>query len=100
MSGVVLSVCQTGLGKLVMGEEMVGLTRAFMYSGSPRMLVSLWEVNDLATPEFMKMFYKRLTHGDTTVGALRQAKLAMLQSETPAYRHPYFWAPFVLVGLQ
>jgi CHAT domain-containing protein/lipopolysaccharide biosynthesis regulator YciM len=97
---VVLSACPTGLGKLMRGEGMVGLTRAFMYAGSPRVVVSLWEVNDMATPEFMKAFYKGLTHGDTTTAALRRAKLAMLKSDTPAYHHPYFWAPFVLVGLQ
>jgi CHAT domain-containing protein len=97
---VVLSACQTGLGKLKRGEGMVGLTRAFMYAGSPRVVVSLWQVNDLATPQFMKAFYRRLTRGDTTTAALRRAKLAMLRSDIPAYHHPYFWAPFVLVGLQ
>jgi CHAT domain-containing protein len=97
---VVLSACQTGLGKLMRGEGMVGLTRAFMYAGSPRVVVSLWQVNDMATPAFMKAFYRRLTQGDTATAALRRAKLAMLRSDIPAYHHPYFWAPFVLVGLQ
>jgi CHAT domain-containing protein len=97
---VVLSACQTGLGKLMRGEGMVGLTRAFMYAGSPRVVVSLWQVNDMATPKFMKAFYRRLTQGDTATAALQQAKLAMLRSDIPAYHHPYFWAPFVLVGLQ
>jgi CHAT domain-containing protein len=97
---VVLSACQTGLGKLMRGEGMVGLTRAFMYAGSPRVVVSLWQVNDLATPEFMKAFYRRLTQGDSTTATLRRAKLAMLRSDIAAYHHPYFWAPFVLVGLQ
>jgi CHAT domain-containing protein/Tfp pilus assembly protein PilF len=97
---VVLSACQTGLGKLMRGEGMVGLTRAFMYAGSPRVVVSLWQVNDMATPAFMKAFYRRLTQGDTATAALQRAKLAMLRSDIPAYHHPYFWAPFVLVGLQ
>jgi len=97
---VVLSACQTGLGKLVKGEGMVGLTRAFLYAGSPRVVVSLWEVNDLAMPEFMKKFYDGIRRGENAATALRRAKLAMLQSDSPAYHHPYFWAPFVLVGLQ
>jgi CHAT domain-containing protein len=97
---VVLSACQTGLGKLMRGEGMVGLMRSFMYAGSPRVVVSLWQVNDMATPAFMKEFYRRLTQGDTATAALQRAKLAMVRSDIPAYHHPYFWAPFVLVGLQ
>ena len=96
---VVLSACQTGLGKLVKGEGIVGLTRAFMYAGTPRVAVSLWEVNDLATAEFMQRFYQHIKAGQLTADALRAAKLAMIHSDTSAYRHPYFWAPFVLVGL-
>jgi CHAT domain-containing protein len=97
---VVLSACQTGLGKLVKGEGMVGLTRAFMYAGTPRVAVSLWSVNDLATAEFMKQFYRHMRDGQSPGDALRLAKLDMLHSGIPAYRHPYFWAPFVLVGLE
>jgi CHAT domain-containing protein len=95
---VVLSACQTGLGKLVRGEGMVGLTRAFLYAGSRRVAVSLWEVNDLATADFMKSFYEHM--GSTSpAAALRAAKLAMIHSTSPAYRHPYYWATFVLTGL-
>src|SRR5712692_12084801 len=53
---VVRSACQTGLGRVIRGEGMVGLTRAFLYAGSPRVAVSLWKVSDLATPEFMRAF--------------------------------------------
>jgi CHAT domain-containing protein len=95
---VVLSACQTGLGKLVHGEGMVGLTRAFLYAGSRRVAVSLWEVNDLATADFMKSFYEHMATA-SPAAALRAAKLAMIHSPSPAYRHPYFWAPFVLTGM-
>jgi CHAT domain-containing protein/tetratricopeptide (TPR) repeat protein len=95
---VVLSACQTGLGKLVKGEGMIGLTRAFLYAGSARVVVSLWEVNDLATAEFMRIFYQKMKDGITPGLALRGAKLEMMHSGSAAYRHPYFWTPFVLVG--
>ena len=95
---VTLSACQTGLGKLVQGEGVVGLTRAFLYAGAARVAVSLWEVNDLATARLMESFYRRMKAGDRPAEALRQAKLEMLRAEPTAWRHPYFWAPFVLVG--
>jgi CHAT domain-containing protein len=94
---VVLSACQTGLGKLVRGEGMVGLTRAFLYAGARRVAVSLWEVNDLATADFMKSFYQNMK-GAAPAMALRDAKQAMIHGASPAYRHPYYWAPFVLTG--
>ena len=96
---VVLSACQTGLGKLVKGEGMVGLTRSFLYAGSSRIAVSLWEVNDMAIAELMESFYHGMRGGAPPAAALRAAKLAMLASARPAYRHPYFWAPFVITGL-
>ncbi len=94
---VVLSACQTGLGQLIRGEGMVGLTRAFLYAGSQRVVVSLWEVNDVATADFMKSFYANMRNA-SPAAALRAAKLAMIHSSSPAYRHPYFWAPFILTG--
>jgi CHAT domain-containing protein len=75
------------------------LTRAFLYAGSPRVVVSLWEVNDVATAEFMKSFYQHMNGGAAPSLALRQAKLDMLHSGPVAYRYPYFWAPFTLVGI-
>jgi CHAT domain-containing protein len=96
---VVLSACQTGLGKLVKGEGMVGLTRSFLYAGSSRIAVSLWEVSDMATAELMESFYRGMRGGAAPAAALRDAKLNMLKSARPAYRHPYFWAPFVITGL-
>lgn len=93
---VALSACQTGLGNLVRGEGMVGLTRAFLYAGARRVAVSLWDVNDLTAPDFMLSFYRRLSQGEDPASALRSAKVEMLQSDSPVRTHPYFWAPFVL----
>jgi CHAT domain-containing protein/tetratricopeptide (TPR) repeat protein len=93
---VVLSACQTGLGNLVRGEGMVGLTRAFLYAGARRVAVSLWDVNDLTAPEFMLSLYSRLRQGEAPAAALRSAKVAMLHSGSSVRANPYFWAPFVL----
>jgi CHAT domain-containing protein len=94
---VVLSGCQTALGKQLRGEGLIGLTRGFMYAGSPRVLASLWQVNDVATAELMKLFYegvlgKRLRPAD----ALRHAQIAMWRK--PNTGPPYFWSAFVLQG--
>ncbi len=101
---VVLSACETGLGKIVSGEGVVGLARAFMYAGSGSVCVSLWKVADLATADFMEAFYRQLLHGRHQDGApvhkaeaLRQAKLEAIDAGGRT-AHPYFWAPFVLVG--
>src|SRR5215472_14112894 len=92
------SACRTGLGKVVRGEGMIGLTRAILCAGSSRVLVSLWEVNDLATPALMKSFYTKLRAGQSVAEALREAKITMIHSDRPAQRHPHFWAPFVVSG--
>jgi CHAT domain-containing protein len=96
---VMLSACETGLGKEKRGEGVMGLTRAFMYAGAPTVGVSLWSVADKSTADLMTDFYKRLlTAGDTTTSssALRGAQLAMIAGKK--YSAPFFWAPFVLVG--
>ena len=94
---VVLSACQTGLGKLVRGEGMVGLTRAFMYAGTPAVMVSLWSVSDISTATLMGEFYKNLVKGKLNkTDALRKAQLTMLKDEK--FAHPFYWAPFVLFG--
>jgi len=95
---VVLSACQTGLGKLMRGEGIAGLTRAFLFAGTPRVVASLWNVNDAATTDLMKAFYKKMKDGLTPARALQAAKLQMMRSGIAAYRTPYFWAAFVLVG--
>ncbi len=94
---VVLSACQTGLGKLVRGEGMVGLTRAFMYAGTPSVLVSLWSVSDNSTSVLMGEFYKNLIRNKLSkTDALRKAQMTLLSDKKLA--HPFYWAPFVLIG--
>ena len=127
---VVLSGCETGLGKVSDGDEFVGLTRAFIYAGTPSVIASLWKVEDSSTARLMASFYKNLKTM-SKVKALRQAQLQLIrgdassdllarrgiggvgklgevpeakpQSPTPgpvsiSTSHPYFWAPFILVG--
>jgi len=96
---VMLSACETGLGKEKRGEGVMGLTRAFMYAGAPTVGVSLWSVADKSTADLMTDFYKRLLsagEGTTSSSALRGAQLAMISGKR--YSAPFYWAPFVLVG--
>jgi len=94
---VVLSACQTGLGKEIKGEGLVGLTRGFMYAGAARVVVSLWNVNDKATSELMTKFYeKMLKEGERPAAALRAAQVEMLRQK--AWQSPYYWAAFTLQG--
>ena len=125
---VVLSACETGLGKLSSGDELVGLTRAFIYAGTPSVVASLWKVEDSSTAALMASFYRNL-RTMTKVEALRQAQLELIRgqassdllarrgvggigklgeipqakptsptSSVVSTSHPYFWAPFILVG--
>jgi CHAT domain-containing protein/Flp pilus assembly protein TadD len=91
---VVLSACETGLGKEVKGEGLMSLTRAFMYAGSPSVVVSLWNVNDESAADLMIRFYRHLQAGKTKSEALRQAQLETIRDNG----FPFFWAPFVLIG--
>lgn len=94
---VVLSACETGLGKDVKGEGLVGLTRGFMSAGSKSVVASLWKVDDRATAALMSNFYKfMLQDGMTPSAALRAAKLKVREEQ--AWRAPYFWAGFTLQG--
>jgi CHAT domain-containing protein len=94
---VVLSACQTALGKEVRGEGLVGLTRGFMYAGSPRVVASLWLVPSKATAELMKRFYRgMLLGGLRPAAALRAAQVAMWREKR--WSEPYYWAAFVLQG--
>jgi CHAT domain-containing protein len=95
---VVLSACQTGLGKLVRGEGLDGLARAFLFAGTPRVVVSLWNVNDVATADLMKAFYGKMKAGLPPAQALTAAKVEMIHSKIAGYQDPYFWAAFVLIG--
>jgi CHAT domain-containing protein/Tfp pilus assembly protein PilF len=101
---VTLSACETGLGsgyfaEVPAGDDYVGLTRAFLYAGSTMVLATLWEVDDASTLRLMRQFYGDLAEaagGEDKTGALTRAQRALLSSRE--YNHPYFWAPFVLVG--
>ena len=93
---VVLSACQTGLGREVRGEGLIGLTNAFLYAGTPSVMVSLWNVQDRSTADLMVKFYQELDRTQNKAEALRQAKLKLIQSGR--YAQPYYWAPFVLTG--
>jgi CHAT domain-containing protein/tetratricopeptide (TPR) repeat protein len=94
---VVLSACQTALGKEVRGEGLIGLTRGFMYAGTPRVVASLWKVDDVATAELMKIFYqKMLKENMRPAAALRAAKIAMMKQKR--WSSPYYWAAFELQG--
>jgi CHAT domain-containing protein/predicted negative regulator of RcsB-dependent stress response len=94
---VVLSACETGLGRDIRGEGLIGLTRGFMYAGAPRVVVSLWSVSDRATAGLMTGFYEQmLKSGKPPAAALRSAQLAMLKQ--PATQHPFYWAAFVVQG--
>jgi len=121
---VVLSGCETGLGQLSSGDELVGLTRAFIYAGTPSVVASLWKVDDASTAHLMSSFYRNLK-SKSKVESLRQAQLEMIRGKVDAQllaqrgvggvgklgkapgarssnsvtiAHPYFWAPFILVG--
>jgi CHAT domain-containing protein len=94
---VVLSACETGLGKNVRGEGLISMTRGFMYAGAKRVVVSLWSVNDAPTADLMVMFYRAmLKDGLPAPAALRQAQIEMWKSKRLSA--PFFWAGFVLQG--
>ena len=98
---VTLSACDTALGsgyfaEVPAGDDFIGLTRAFLFAGTPSVLASLWEVNDRSAGILMRSFYSQLHLADKAT-ALRRAQLNMRARRSP-YAHPYFWGPFVLVG--
>jgi CHAT domain-containing protein len=96
---VVLSACQTALGKHIKGEGLIGLTRGFMYAGAARVMASLWKVEDEATAELMRRFYDgMLGQGLSPAAALRAAQVSMWEGNKKRWRHPFYWAGFVLQG--
>jgi CHAT domain-containing protein len=95
---IVLSACRSGLGKNVRGEGIVGLTRAFMYAGAARIIVTQWNIDDEATAELMRFFYS-FQFGPQhmrPLAALRAAQIAMWRQ--PRWRAPYYWGAFVFHG--
>lgn len=94
---VVISACESGVGKQFKGEGLIALTRGFMYAGAARVVASLWRVNDSATAALMAEFYKEMfTNGKKPAAALRAAQLSI--SKHKRWREPYFWAGFVIQG--
>jgi CHAT domain-containing protein len=91
---VTLSACESGRNAVFAGDELVGLTRAFLGVGAATLVVSLWLVQDEATARLMEKYYERLREGVGPAQALRAAQLA-IKGEHP---HPYYWAPFILLG--
>jgi len=99
---VTLSACETGLargakGGFPQGDDLVGLSRAFIHAGTPSVVASLWKVSDEATVEMMRSFYRNL-QAMPKAEALQQAQLGLAKSSAMISSHPYFWAPFILVG--
>ncbi len=91
---VVLSACQTQIGKVSRGDEVVGLNRAFLYAGTPSVIASLWNVDDEATSILMEQFYSYLREGKSKAESLQLAQ----QDTRAKSSHPYYWAAFVLTG--
>jgi CHAT domain-containing protein len=89
-----LSGCATGLNVIAAGDELLGLIRGALYAGARSLLLTLWEVNDRSSAEFMTSFYKRLPSSKSKAEALAQASKEVRES----HPHPYHWAPFVIVG--
>jgi CHAT domain-containing protein len=99
---VTLSACQTGRNVVAGGDELLGLMRAFLCAGAASLVLSLWAVEDRSTEIFMTEFYRQLAAGEAKGVALRRAQAAFIRGQGAppdgAYSHPYFWAPFFLVG--
>lgn len=93
---VVLSACQTQLGELSAGDEVVGLTRAFIFAGARTVVATLWNVDDAATALLMERFYIHLNEGLDKADALREAQLELIEEGT--YADPFYWSAFVMSG--
>lgn len=91
---VTLSGCGTGMNVVIGGDELIGLVRGLLYAGAQTLMVSLWEVHDQSTAEFMRDFYEGYRNSANKANALRNAVLKLKQK----HRHPYYWAAFALVG--
>jgi len=95
---VVLSACETGKGKVYKAEGVIGWTRAFLFAGAPRVIVSLWKVDDQATRALMEKFYALWKDSKMPAAtALKQAQAHV--ASQPQWKHPYFWAAWQLWGL-
>ncbi len=98
---ITLSACQTGRSVIGGGDELQGLMRAFLYAGATSLLLTHWPVSDRSTLTFMELFYQAIKNGETKGRALKEVQCAFISKDSRIdnrYRHPYFWAPFFLVG--
>jgi len=95
---VVLSGCNTTLGKQEIGEGVISLARGFFYSGAQSVVSSLWSIDDASTSKIMKDFYHHLSNGQTKSQALRNAKINYLNTHSVSDASPYFWSSFILIG--
>jgi CHAT domain-containing protein len=91
---VTLSGCSTGLNAVVGGDEILGLVRGLLYAGARSVLLTLWDAHDRSTADFMQTFYRRLQGGASKARAAQGA----MQQLREQYRHPFYWAPFSLMG--
>jgi CHAT domain-containing protein len=96
VSLVTLSACESGLGRIARGDEILGFTRSFLTAGASTLLVSLWPVADNSTELLMTTLYRELAKGKPAAGAMQAGQLAVLKQ--PRFAHPFFWAPFDLMG--
>jgi CHAT domain-containing protein len=90
-----LAACETGAGKVIAGDEVIGIGRAFLGSGAASVVQSLWKVSDTATAKLMRSFYQHLTDGQSHSDALRSSMIELLSEHRT---HPYFFAPFTLIS--
>jgi CHAT domain-containing protein len=101
---ITLSACDTGQHRIAGGDELLGLTRAFLYAGAASLLLSHWQIPDAIASEFITDFYRHLAAGERKATALRRAQLALLhrgrqgEPNSAHYQHPFIWAPFFLMG--
>ena len=95
---VVLSACNTGTGNIENGHGVISIAQAFTHSGSPATVMTLWEVDEKATAEILKSFYKNLAKGQRKSSALRNAKLKYIDSSPAELRQPYYWAGLIILG--
>jgi tetratricopeptide (TPR) repeat protein len=94
---VILSACDTAISKIYNGDDLVGLSRSFIYAGTPALLATLWSVDDRSTYILMKTFYEYWhKNGLAKIDALRRAQNSL--KSMPGYSHPFYWAPFIIIG--
>ena len=93
---VTLSACETALSKIQGGDDLVGLSRGFIYAGTPSILATLWKVDDGSTSKLMEIFYRNWKSGMTKAEALRGAQETVKGMK--GYEHPFYWAPFITIG--